>query len=589
MIRSNRICRTRLGLLVAALAFTHLVVVWRLADLQLVRAGDLRERADRQQQRSVRLEPIRGPIVDRNGNDLALSVDGFSVYADPSDIRNPAAAARSLAKALDLREAELRQKLSAPRYFVWVKRKVSDAEKARVESLRIAGIGFLKESRRFYPKRTLAAHVIGSVGMDDEGQSGLEFAYDRQVRGEPGLATILKNGHGQGFHMQVDQEPTGGASLVLTLDEVLQHLAERELESALRQSRAISGSVVLLDPTSGAILALANAPTFDPNRPRRYPADAWRNRAVTDAYEPGSTFKMFTAAAALEAGVSRPDEWIFCENGSLRVAKRVVRDHKPFGALTLTRVLEESSNVGIMKVGLRLPSQRLHESARRFGFGERTGIELPGESRGLVRRPAQWSGLTQAMMSMGQEVGVTPVQLAMAAASIANGGYLRRPYVVDRVIARDGKTMSATLPDPGRRVISDELAATLRRMLEGVVVRGTGTKAAIPGYRAAGKTGTAQKIGPDGRYSARDFVASFVGWAPAHDPALLILVVIDSPRGAYHGGDVAAPVFARIALPALSYLRVPPDAAPGPGAPARASLVALSAPAGVSRAQARLN
>jgi cell division protein FtsI (penicillin-binding protein 3) len=589
MTRSHRICRSRLGLLVAALALAHLVVIGRLADLQLVRAGDLRERAERQQQRSVRLEPIRGPIVDRNGNDLALSGDGFSVYADPSEIRNPAAAARSLARALDLREAELRERLSAPRYFVWVKRKVSDAEKAHVESLRIAGVGFLKESRRFYPKRALAAHVIGTVGLDDEGQSGLEFAYDRQVRGEPGSATILKNGHGQGFHMRVDREPTGGASLVLTLDEVLQHLAERELENALQQSRARSGSVVLLDPASGAILALANAPTFDPNQPRRYSADSWRNRAVADAYEPGSTFKMFTAAAALEAGVSRPDEWIFCENGALRVARRVVRDHKPFGALTLTRVLEESSNVGIMKIGLRLSSQQLHDNARRFGFGERTGIELPGESRGLVRRPSQWSGLTQAMMSMGQEVGVTPLQLAAAAAVVANGGWLRRPYVVDRVIARDGRTLSATLPDPGRRVISEDLAATLRRILEGVVVRGTGTKAAVPGYRAAGKTGTAQKIGPDGRYSSRDFVASFVGWAPAHDPALLILVVIDSPRGAYHGGDVAAPVFSRIALPALSYLRVPPDAAPGTGAAARATLVALSAPPGASRAPARLN
>jgi cell division protein FtsI (penicillin-binding protein 3) len=589
MTHSNRICRTRLGLLVTALAFLHLAVVCRLADLQLLRAGDLRERAERQQQRSVRLEPIRGPIVDRNGNDLALSVEVFSVYADPSHIRDPASAARELARALDLPEADLRARLSAPRYFVWVKRKVSDAEKARVESLRIAGVGFLKESRRFYPKRALAAHVIGTVGMDDEGQSGLEFAYDRQVRGEPGFATLLKNGHGQGFHMRVDREPTGGASLVLTLDEVLQHLAERELHRAVRESRARSGSILLLDPASGAVLALANVPTFDPNQPRRFPPDAWRNRAVADAYEPGSTFKIFTAAAALQAGVARPDEWIFCENGALRVARRIVRDHKPFGALTLASVLEESSNVGIMKIGLRLSAERLHDTARRFGFGERTGIELPGESRGLLRRPSQWSGLTQAMMSMGQEVGVTPVQLAAAVAAVANGGLLRRPYVVDRVIARDGKILSVTLPDPGRRVIPEELAATIRRMLEGVVLRGTGTKAAVPGYRAAGKTGTAQKIGPDGRYSRRDFVASFVGWAPAHDPALLVLVVIDSPRGAYHGGDVAAPVFARIALPALSYLRVPPDAAPDGGAPARTTLVALSTPAGGSRAPARLN
>ena len=584
----SRLCPVRLGLLVCVMALAHLVLLWRLADLQVVRAGDLRERAQRQHQRHVRLDPIRGPILDRNGSELALSLDVYSVYADPSDVGASGPTARALARVLQVNEAELREKLDSPRYFVWVKRKISDADKARVEALRLPGVGFLRESRRFYPKGALAAHVLGHVGLDNEGQAGLEFALDSEIRGEAGLALTLKNGLGQGFDTRVEREPTGGATVTLTIDEVLQHMVERELVRGLKESGGRWGSAVVLDPASGAILALANVPSYDPNTPRRFRAEAWRNRAVGDAYEPGSTFKMFTAAAALEEGMARSEEWIHCGNGSLRVANRMVRDHKSFGALTLAQVLEQSSNVGIMKVGLRLPPRRLFEAVEVFGFGERTGVELPGESGGILRPTAQWSGLTQAMMSMGQEVSVTPLQLAAATAAIANGGVLRRPFIVGKVVGRDGRTVRQTAPDPGRQVISADVAATLRRMLEGVVLRGTGRGAAVPGYRVAGKTGTAQKIDASGRYSARDFVASFVGWAPAQDPAILALVVIDSPRGLYHGGEVAAPVFSRIALPALQYLRVAPDT-PAGGA-ARAALVAMANPgrgAGETRSRLR--
>lgn len=563
MIRRNRISRARLGLLVAALALVHAALLWRLADLQVVRAGELRERAQRQHQRVVRLEPIRGAIYDRNGNELAVSMDVFSVYADPSEVRSPAGTARALSRALGVGEAGLRERLRSPRYFVWVKRRVSDGEKRRVEALRLPGVGFIEESRRFYPKGSLAAHLLGHVGMDNEGQAGLEYAFDAEIRGDPGLAVTLKNGLGERFLTRVEREPTGGAALTLTIDEVLQHLAERELARAVKESRARWGSAIILDPHSGALLALANVPTYDPNAPRRFRPEAWRNRAVGDAYEPGSTFKMFTAALALEAGAARPGEWIHCGNGALQVARRTVRDHKSFGDLTLAQVLEQSSNVGIMKVGMRLPPRMFHEGARAFGFGEPTGVELPGEGSGILRPPRQWSGLTQAMVSMGQEVSVTPLQLAAAAAAVASGGILRTPYVVERVAGRDGRTLREAAPGPGQRVISAETATALRRILEGVVLRGTGRAAAVPGYRVAGKTGTAQKIDSSGRYSARDFVASFVGWAPARDPALLVLVVMEAPRGPYHGGEVAAPVFSRIAVPALQYLRIPPDAVPG--------------------------
>jgi cell division protein FtsI (penicillin-binding protein 3) len=581
----SKFCRSRLALLVAVLIVAHAILLWRLADLQLLRADELREHAERQYQRLVKLDPIRGPILDRNGHELALSVEVFSVYADPSEVRSAAAAARALARALDVEEADLRNRLRAPRYFVWVKRKITNQEKARVEALHVAGVGFIKESQRFYPKQTLAAHLLGHVGLDNDGQAGIEYSYDSLIRGQAGLVRTLKNGRGEGFYSEVVREPTGGAALTLTVDEVLQHLAERELAEAVRSSDARWGSAVILDPRTGAVLALANVPTYDPNQAQRSRPEACRNRAIADAYEPGSTFKVFTAAAALEAGVSKPSEWIYCQNGSIQVARRTVRDHKRFGTLTFAQVLEQSSNVGMIKVGLRLPPQRFFNTLTGFGFGAPGGVDLPGESHGLLHRPAEWSGLTQAMMSMGQEIGVTPLQLASAMAVVANGGTYHAPYLVERVVGRDGQTLRAAAHGPGRRVLSPATAASLRRILQGVVLRGTGVRAAVPGYRVAGKTGTAQQIDASGRYSARDYVASFVGWAPADSPALLILVAVSAPRGAYHGGEVAAPVFSKIALPALQYLRVPPDSPqPAPNGPS--TLAALSPTLG--RASARL-
>ena len=551
--------RYRLGVVVMGLIALHAAVLWRLVDLQILRADEMQQIVQRQHERVLELDPIRGAIYDRNGHELALSADVYSIYANPSQVRSAARTAKKLARSLRVNEARLRKRLNKDGYFVWIKRKVSEQEKTRIEKLKLPGVRFIEESQRAYPNHELASHVLGYVGIDNAGLAGIEYSHDSVIRGKPGLVRTYRNGRGEGIRARTERRPTGGASLVLTLDRVLQHVAERELAVAVKKSRAKAGSVVILNPSNGAVLAMANVPTYDPNRFQHYSRSSWRNRAVSDAYEPGSTFKMFVAASALEDGVARPSELIDCQNGAVRVGRRTVRDHKPFGILTFSQILEQSSNVGIIKISSRLDAPRLFESLAAFGFGARTGVGLSGENSGILRSPTSWSDLSQAMISMGQEVSVTPLQLAAATAALANGGVYHEPYLVQRVIGRDGRVLRVAKGSPGRRVISPATAETMQRILSGVVLRGTGRLASVPGYTVAGKTGTAQKIDSTGRYSPDDFVASFVGWVPLESPALTILVVIDSPRGNYHGGSVAAPVFSRIAQPALQYLRVQPS------------------------------
>ncbi|MCZ6778316.1 MAG: penicillin-binding protein 2 [Acidobacteria bacterium] len=551
--------RYRLGVVVLGLIALHAAVLWRLVDLQILRADEMQQIVQRQHERVLELDPIRGDIYDRNGKELALSRDVYSIYANPSQVKSANRTARQLARLLQVNEAKLRKRLKKDGYFVWIKRKISESEKTEIEKLQLPGVKFIEESQRAYPNGELASHVLGYVGIDNAGLAGIEYSHDNVIRGEPGLVRTYQNGYGEGIRTRTEKRPTGGAALVLTIDRVLQHLAERELVAAVKKSHAKSGSVVILNPANGAVLAMANVPTYDPNRFQRYSQSSWRNRAVADAFEPGSTFKMFVAATALEERVARPTDLIDCQNGAVRVGRRKVRDHKPFGELTFSQVLELSSNVGIIKISSRLDAPRLFESLAAFGFGARTGVGLPGENSGILRSPAAWSALSQAMISMGQEVSVTPLQLAAATATLANGGVYHHPYIVQRVIGRDGRVLRVAKGSPGRRVISPATAETLQRILSGVVLRGTGRLASVPGYTVAGKTGTAQKIDSTGRYSPDDFVASFVGWVPLESPALTILVVIDSPRGNYHGGAIAAPVFSRIAQPALQYLRVQPS------------------------------
>lgn len=529
----------------------------RLVDLQVLRYDEFARRAERQQQRTLDVTPQRGVIYDRNHHELAVSIGVDSVFAIPSEIKDPALVARLLAPVLGLEPTVLEDRLRSDRSFVWVKRKLDAAEADRVRALNLTGISFQREHKRFYPKRELAAHVLGFVGLDENGLAGIEYALDEVIRGRPQRLVITTDGRRRWFarHNQVLSE---GASVVLTLDENIQYVAERELAAAVARTRARSGTIIVQDPRSGEILALANYPTFNPNNPTAVPA-AWHvNPALSLTYEPGSTFKVVTVSAALEEGLARPDEIIDCQQGSIVLAGHRIHDHKPFGLLSLREVISESSDVGAIKVGLRVGDAKMYDHIRRWHFGRATGIELPAESAGLVRPVGNWSRISIGAISMGQEVAVTPLQLVSAISAIGNGGTWMQPRVVRQIIR--GNQPEPATPLSGERILPVSVAEELRRMLAGVVTHGTGQAAQPAGYSAAGKTGTAQKIDETGRYSRTDFIASFAGFAPVENPAISVIVVLDSPRGPlYHGGEVAAPVFRAVVERVLGYLNVPPD------------------------------
>ena len=576
---SDRARRARLGVLVVGVIAGMAGLAARCVHLQVFRAPGLLELARAQHEREITLDPQRGPILDRNGRELALSLDVDSVFADPSQIGDAGAAARKLAPVLGLRSAALKERLESDRHFVWLKRKIDPGLRKRVEALRIPGIAFVRESRRFYPKRDLAAHAIGACGVDNQGLAGLEFAFNDQFTGTPGRLQFVRDGKGGRVLDRSRVEPVPGDGLNLTLDETIQHIAEREIDAAMQETGAEGAAIVVLRPQTGEILALASRPDFDPNLYPKAGESARHNRAVSDFYEPGSTFKVITAAAVLDAGKVRPGEVIFCENGSYVVAKHRYReDRLPFGDLTFTEVLAKSSNIGTIKVAQRLRSADFHDALLRFGFGSQSALELPGESPGLLRGLDDWSGLSHASIAMGQEIGVTPIQLAAAIGAVANDGIYNPPRLIEAFTKPDGRRVPPEGQDRdggGRRAVSGQAARTLRRMLESVTGDGTGTAAKVPGYSTGGKTGTAQKIDPATRRYARGrHVAWFAGFVPADRPALVIVVMVDEPKGAkFHGGDVAAPVFSRVALPVLQYLGVPSDREPGLviDAPLRAS------------------
>jgi len=549
--------RVRL-LMVAVLAMLWMgATLARLGYLQLVCYSDYLARAQRQQQRIVEISPKRGAIYDRNMRELAMSVQVESCFAVPAEIANPEMAARLLSGVLGVPPEEIETRLSTSRAFVWIARKLSVEKAARIAALNLRGIYFQKENQRFYPKRQLAAHVLGYVDIDEKGLAGIEYAVDEQVRGKAGKMQVVADARRHWFD-RTEKAPDAGSSVVLTLDEEIQYIAERELATAVSQSHAQAGSIVVQDPNSGALLAVANWPPFNPNAVAESPAEARINRAIGALYEPGSTFKLVALAAALEEGIARPEEVIDCQMGAIYIAGHRIRDHKPFGLLSLTEVLAHSSDVGAIKLGLRLGAPKLYEYIRAFGFGRPTGVDLPGENHGLLRRVENWSAISIGAVSMGQEVGVTPVQLVTAMSAIANGGLLYHPHVV-RELRRGERVVALEQPAP-QRVVRPTTAATLRRMLEAVVLEGTGRLARLEGVTVAGKTGTAQKIDPtSGRYSRTQHIASFVGFAPLNTPAVTVLVVLDSPVGPHEGGQVAAPVFKRLAEQVLTYLDVPRD------------------------------
>jgi cell division protein FtsI (penicillin-binding protein 3) len=559
----NFVRLARVRLLALILMLWASVVVARLAELQLAQGSRYRARAQRQQERRIEVSPLRGSIFDREGRPLAVSVEVSSVYAVPDDVKDLAETARTLARHLDVPEAALLARLTQKRGFVWLARKIDRSAAAALKKAKIPGVHLVPETKRFYPKGSLAAAVLGYVGLDDKGLGGLEHSYDEVIRGKPGEVIALTDAR-RSTYGEADvtngRPPQEGASLVVTIDSGIQFAAEQALNEAVTQAQARSGVAILLDPSDGSVLAMASAPGFDPNDYGHASAETRRNHAISDAHEPGSTFKIVTGAVALENSVVTLDETIDTGDGTIRVGNAVIseHDHKHFGALTLAEIFEHSSNVGIIRVGLRLGPERLWAGASALGVGRASGIDLPGESSGIFRRPERWSMLSNATISMGQEVSLTPLQLARAAAAIANGGKLVRPRLVRRIAHPDGKVENFQ-PPPGERAISEETARTVRNLMVGVVERGTGRKAAIPGFVVAGKTGTAQKAGIGG-YQPGRYVASFVGFAPSENPRVVGLVLIEEPRGGrYYGGDIAAPVFARVVSQALSILRVAPE------------------------------
>jgi len=555
-------------LLVAALALVawSVVIEARLVYLQVGRHADLSARAERQQSRTVETTAKRGDILDRDGRVLAYSVDADSIYAVPTEISDPDAAAKSLCGVLEdcgsRERAAIADRIRRGRAFAYVRRQVSPDEARRVAALELEGIGFMKENRRFYPNKDLAAHVLGYVGIDNTGLNGLEASYDALIKGRPGTVLIQTDARRHAFS-RIERPPTTGATIELTIDQYLQHVAERELRAGVEENRADGGTAVVMDPRNGEILALANWPSFNPNAYRDSRPEAQRNRAIQDLYEPGSTFKIVTASAAFEERVVDPDDQIDVSAGNIRFGARVIDDDHNYGVLSFTDVLVKSSNVGAIKVGLKLGPDRMGLYMKRFGFGRRTSPDFPGESAGIMWDPAKLTDSALASVSMGYQVGVTPLQMAAAVSSIANGGELFEPRIVRAVVADGTRT-----PVPHkvvRRTVSPGTAATLTAIMEEVVSRGTGTRARIPGFTVAGKTGTAQKV-VDGQYSRSDYNASFIGFAPSRDPAFAIVVVIDSPHGRnlYYGGSVAAPIFQRIADAALRHQGIPPSINPAP-------------------------
>ena len=544
------------GLLLAGfLAFWILGLVARLYYLQVIKYVDFVARAQRQQQRTVEVAPDRGVIFDCRMRPLAMSVAVDSIYAVPSEMADRQKAARSLAGVLGADQAELQDRLGSSRAFCWIKRKVSDREAERVRELSLKGVYFQKETKRFYPKGELAAQVLGYVGLDDDGLAGLEFQMNKAIKGKPGRMLVAADARHQSF-LSTEWKGEPGKNVVLTIDENLQYIAERVLAETVEEHHAAGGAVVIEDPLTGRILAMAGYPTLDANAYAKSPAGGRINRGIGWVYEPGSVFKLVTVSAAIEEKLTRPDEMIDCQMGKIMIGRHTIHDWKRFGVLSVADVLAHSSDVGSIKLGLRLGDDRFYSHIRDYGFGQKTGIEMPGEERGLLEPTSRWSGISIGSLAIGQEIGVTPLQMIAAYSAIANHGVLIEPRVVSDVFR--GTQHETTPPAPTRRVVSERTAELMVEMLAGVVDHGTGKQAKPSGYTAAGKTGTAQKI-INGRYSASNYISSFIGFAPVSRPAVTILVAIDSPVGAHHGGDVAAPVFRSIAEQTLGYLDVPQD------------------------------
>ncbi|MHB8764686.1 MAG: penicillin-binding protein [Deferrisomatales bacterium] len=563
---SDRRARRRVALLAVPVLGLFAAAAVRAVMLQVYRAPELKARADDQSLRRIQLLPERGTLYDRNGRQLAYSLQGGSVFADPSALAEAPAEFERVCRTLDLDPVEARRQLArSGSRFAWLKRGVTPREEEAVRALGLAGVGVTREPRRYYPKKALAGQVLGFVGLDGEGLGGLEYRFDSLLRGKARSVRAQRDARG-GFLLSDAPDLAGskGRSLVLTLDETIQHIAEEELQRVYEQSQARSATAVVLDPTTGEVLALAQVPAFNPNAVAAMPGGERKIKAVVDVYEPGSVLKAMFLGILLDRGLAKPAERVFCENGAWGVHGRTIHDHVPHGWLTVAEVLKVSSNIGVAKLSERLSKEELHDRYAAFGLGRPTGIELPGESRGILPPTRTWSKITAKTLSYGQGISTTAVQVAAAMGAVANRGVLLRPRLVRAVLDEDGRVAERFEPEVVGQPLTAQTAETLTRMMEDVVQAegGTAGRAAVPGYTVAGKTGTSWKPNPEtGGYHRNKVVASFAGFAPSRGPRIAVLVAVDEPsKGSRYGGMVAGPGFREMARRILAYLQVPPEA-----------------------------
>lgn len=560
--------RSRVAFLAVGVVVLTLAIAARLIHLQVISHQTLRARAERQHHQLIELGGQRGAVLDRQGRELAVSVSTRSLYVHPRRLRDPARNALLLAPVLGLRASEIERTLRSDRSFEWIARRLDPRAVKAIEALASAGlelgrdkpIYFEDEPKRFYPQGSLAAQVVGYANVDQRGVEGIEKQFDDALQGAPSKYLALRDGTGVGILQLVEPPKKLAVDVVLSIDVVLQHLLERELDRALADTGAVAATAVLLDPQTGDVLAMASRPVPDPAHYGAAPVEARRIRAVTDLYEPGSTFKVFTAAAAIERGTISPEQRFNC--ASLSIAGKDFRDVHAHNVLSTREILEKSSNIGAIRIGLTMPREVLREHVVQFGFGRRTGIELPGERNGRITSLANMSALSPASMAMGYEVGVTALQVVSAIGAIANEGKLVPPRIVAGFRDAAGTFTPVARPE-ARQVISRRTAVTVANMLEGVIVRGTGKGAAVPGYHIGGKTGTTKKVRPGGGYSERDYFSSFAAFGPLRDPRLAGILVLDTPSGSiYYGGLTAAPALGRVFADALGYLGVEPNEDP---------------------------
>lgn len=541
-----------------AFLILFLFCVARLCFIQFFRSDYLASLAKKQHNLFIELEPRRGTIFDANFHPLAFNVAVDSVYGSPNEIpdKDKPGLINKLAGILKLDPAYLRDRLNRKKSFVWLARKINPEQAQAIRALKIKGLDFVKESKRSYPNGYLLSHIVGFAGLDNAGLDGIELNYDKYLKGEPGWALFLRDARQKKLDIWEKMIlPKDGFDVVLTIDDVIQFIAERELEKVCKATYAKGASIVIMDPHTGAILALANRPTFDLNEYRQSPKENMRNRAIADMFEPGSVFKIVTASAVIEEGKVSEEQTFFCENGSYRIAGHVLHDHTSHGVLSFREVIEQSSNIGTCKIAQILGQDSLYQYVKKFGFGDKSGIDMLGEISGVIREPRFWSKTSISAVPMGQEVGVTALQLTAAISVIANGGNLMKPYVVKEIRDKMNVQIKTFSPVLVRKVISLDTSSRVRKILIGAVEEGTGKLAKIPGVSIAGKTGTAQKLDPGGAYSHDKFVASFIGFTPAEDPLIAMAVIVDEPHPYYFGGVVSAPVFKNVATDVLRYLK----------------------------------